>query len=96
MKKMVSTGLLQQEQWSLRKKNIQKKPFLLVLHSAYDVSVLPTLLLLLLIIIIITFISIVKIQQFSFQMRLTTSTLQDMYSSKILNVYKNIKKKSKD
>ena len=93
MKKMVS--LLQQEQCSLRKKNIQKKPFLLVLHSAYDVSVLPTLLLLI-IIIIITFISIEQIQQFSFQMRLTTSTLQDMYSSKILNVYKNIKKKSKD
>ena len=93
MKKMVS--LLQQEQCSLRKKNIQKKPFLLVLHSAYDVSVVPTLLLLLLI-IIITFISIEQIQQFSFQMRLTTSTLQDMYSSKILNVYKNIKKKSKD
>ena len=48
------------------------------------------------IIIIITFISIAQIQQFSFQMRLTTSILQDMYSSKILYVYKNIKKKSKD
>ena len=44
---------------------------------------------------IITFISIAQIQQFSFQMRLTTSILQDMYSSKILNVYKNIRKKTK-
>ena len=39
------------------------------------------------IIIIITFISIAQIQQFSFQMRLTTSILQDMYSSKILNIF---------
>ena len=59
------------------------------------IIIIITIIIIIIITIIITFISIVQIQQFSFQMRLTTSTLQDMYRSKIWNVYKNIKK-SKD
>ena len=49
------------------------------------------MMMIIIIIIIIIFISIAQIQQFSFQMRLKTSILQDMYTSKIYKFIQNIK-----